>query len=979
MKTINIFKSLALVAALVSFAACEPQLGTEGPEAVSPNFPALVENYAVEPGSVQEVVFTPNLDWKITIPSEMRQWFWIQDGTFKVTELTGVASEQPVKVLIGVTETTEFDKNFSCDVTLQMGDSTKVVAKYMLPAKEKTMQVYVAKTVSDSGYELAEDGVSYVYSTDEASKLDLIWSAPDADFRLPVKVVSNCEWKLEVPEWVEVNVPETTTGVVEFILKGESVENASGKVAFYYGESKLAELDVTIPSCGGVEVYSAKFEDGEFEFGEGGEYAWTESPVKEVSLAWLGSDFRVPVKVSAKCNWTVVMPDWLSVELPEKTAGDISLTFLGVPSLYPLDDTSSKIIFKTGNTVIDEIVVNIPGCRDIMTFAVDMGLTTLDFNYLGEFKTSTGYVEGSVTGHLKSSKYARVFAVETTGNKVGKENPEWFIIEVANWNTADDAEVLQERTLTFTAAENPGATRSAFVFVLPPSVTASAADLFNEDASVKEEYAQYSIPVVQGSMNYDDYITVEIDETAEYAYSFEKASQEKKDELTAIYGNTDHVYVLNYESPYCSEYASMTMAIEFASYKIYSNDGTLEDMSGVDKYWLQYQNIGSSNGAGVIDMYFNKKNVSEDNPAEVMPLPVEPSIGYVVFYNANNDVLAIVECISPFEPLPDPILEVDRNSIVFTGEATSETLLVTSNVAWTIESDAAWCTTAVASGEGDASVVVNVEKNETGASRSAVLTLKSETITLTVDVTQKVGAVLEVNKSALEFGFFACTESVTITANVAWTVESDQDWCTLNVTSGEGKKSVKVTASRNTTDATRTAVLTIKADDQTQTITVIQHANDGSHTAGLKDEYGNVFNVADSYFVSADAAKEAGAGVYECVSGPYYDKYKRDDCPILMLEYTSVDTELEIKVPSEIQYFETQPLSYKEYISVNGIVYDFETNGALEEPVDVVKIKMDQKVADDKAAIEKGKGLYVVLHADQSAEITLVIACRLTL
>ncbi|MBR5499117.1 MAG: BACON domain-containing protein [Bacteroidales bacterium] len=980
MKTINIFKSLALFAAFASFAACEPQLGNdEKPEEVTPNFPELVENYAVEPGSMQEVVFTPNLDWKVTIPSEMRQWFWIQDGTFKVTELTGTASEQPVKVLVGVTETAEFDKNFSCDVTLQLGDSTKVVAKYMLPAKEKTMQVYVANTLSDSEFEIAEDGVSYVYGTEEAAKLDLIWSASDADFRLPVKIVSNCEWTMTVPEWAEVNVPETTTGVVELVIKGESIEGAAGKVAFCYGESTLVELDVTIPSCGGVDVYSPKFEEGEFEFGEDGEYAWSESPVNEVSLAWLGSDFRVPVKVSARCNWTVVTPDWLTVELPEKTAGDVTLTFLGVPSLYPLDDTSSKVVFKSGDSVIDEIVVNIPGCRDIMTFTVDMGLTALEFNYIGHFKTSTGFVEGSVTGHLKSSKLARVFAVETTGNKVGKENPEWFTVEISNWNTSADADVLQERTLTFTAAENKGANRSAVVFVLPPSVTASAGELFNEDASVKEEYAQYSIPVVQGSMNYDDYITVKIDESAEYAYTFEKASQEKKDELTAIYGNTDHVYVLNYESPYCSEYASMTMAIEFASYKIFSNDGTLEDKSGVDKYWLQYQNIGSSNGAGVIDMYFNKKNVSEDNPAEVMPLPAEPSVGYVVFYNADNEVLAIVECISPFEPLPEPVLDVDQKTIVFTGEAATETLLVTSNVAWTIESDASWCTTAISEGEGDASVVVSVEKNESGESRSAVLTLKSETITVTIDVTQKVGAVLEVDKTELEYGFFACNENVTVTSNVAWTIESDQDWCTVNLASGEGKKSVKVTVSRNTTAASRTAVLTIKADDQVKTVNVTQHANDGSQTTGLKDEYGNVFNVADSYFVSAADAKAAGAGVYECVSGPYYDKYKRDKCPILMLEYTSADTELEIKVPSEILYFETQPLSYKEYISVNGMVYDFETNGALEEAVDVVKIKMDPKVAEDKAAIEKNKGLYVVLHADQSAEITLVIACRLTL
>ena len=118
MKTLNIFKSIALCVALVAVAACEQQIdgGDNNPGNVTPVFPELVENYAVEPGSVQELVFTPNLDWKISIPSEMRQWFWIQDGTFKVTELARKASQEPITVEIGVTENAEFDRNFSCDV-----------------------------------------------------------------------------------------------------------------------------------------------------------------------------------------------------------------------------------------------------------------------------------------------------------------------------------------------------------------------------------------------------------------------------------------------------------------------------------------------------------------------------------------------------------------------------------------------------------------------------------------------------------------------------------------------------------------------------------------------------------------------------------------------------------------------------------------------------------------------------------------------
>ena len=366
MKTNNILKLLALLACSFIYAACEEELGgQDGPgpdQTVVPNFPELIENYAVEPGSTQEIVFTPNLDWKLYVPTEIRQWFWIQDESFKVTELTGKASTEPVTVKIGVTETAEFDKNFSCDVTLEMGDSSKVVAKYMLPAKEKTMQVYAAKLAEDGAFMLAEDGVSYIYSEEPSTAFDLVWSAADCEFRLPVKVVSNCEWTVDIPQWAEVNVPETTTGVVELVLKGESNEGATGKVAFYNGETKLVEVEASVPACGGIEVYSAKFENGEFTFSDDGEYAWSDKAVENITLQWLGSDFRVPVKVSAKCSWTIVMPDWLTVELPEKTAGEVSLTFCGVSSKYPFEDTTSKILFKNGNTIISELTVSIPGC-----------------------------------------------------------------------------------------------------------------------------------------------------------------------------------------------------------------------------------------------------------------------------------------------------------------------------------------------------------------------------------------------------------------------------------------------------------------------------------------------------------------------------------------------------------------------------------------------------------------------------------------
>ena len=177
MKIDNILRLLAALALTVAMAACgdENKLvgGKDQPDDVVPEFPELVEDYAVLPGSVQEIVFTPNLAWKVSIASELRQWFWIKDGSFSVTELSGEASEEPVTVYLAVTENAEFDKNYSCDVTLTMGGESKVIAKYMLPAKEKVMEIYQAQKEADGSFKMSDDGESYVYETQPATSAEL--------------------------------------------------------------------------------------------------------------------------------------------------------------------------------------------------------------------------------------------------------------------------------------------------------------------------------------------------------------------------------------------------------------------------------------------------------------------------------------------------------------------------------------------------------------------------------------------------------------------------------------------------------------------------------------------------------------------------------------------------------------------------------------------------------------------------------------
>ncbi len=641
MKKINII--LAALAALAFFASCEkPEPdGPDTPE-ITVTFPALVEDYEVSPGEKLALTFTPSKDWTIAVPSDNLQWFWIADGTFKLDQRSGKASTEPVTVNIGVSETEEFDMNRSCDVTLTIGEESKVIAKYMRPAKERTLALYMAELDDAGEFKLDEDGVSYVYSTAEAASVTLAWSASDADFRAPLRVESNGEWTVTYPEWLSVNVPEKTTGVTEIILTGSSLEAVSGKIAFKAGDRVMKEIDVTLPSCKGLDVRTAVYEDEEFKFADEGGYLWTEDAVEEFSLVWLGSDFRMPVSISSRCEWTISLPEWLSAELPEKTAGNVSFTIMGVPSKYPLEDATDKIVFKYEDAVIHEVEVTIPGCKDIMSYSLGMALTALDFNAAGEVMTSTGYEDVDVTATLFGTSEVSVAAFEMEGGKyVTDKAPEWMTITVSNFNTADGASVLQEREVKISVNENTSDERDAVLLFVPHSLKGKAATFITDDkTAVKEEYMKYAVAVSQISNKFTISMISSEDAMEAAGATFVEASADKKAELVAAFGSTDNVYVLTYDNIYALDEARMMMSREFADVKVYDN--TKVDQSAVEDFWLAFNYDQEAKNSGVVEMYFNS------DPAEVM-LPVERSTGYVVFYDESGSVLAIIECISPYE------------------------------------------------------------------------------------------------------------------------------------------------------------------------------------------------------------------------------------------------------------------------------------------------------------------------------------------
>lgn len=486
------FAALVMGSALFAASCEKPSEETPAPE-----FPQLIEK-TVTPGESVTIPVQANLDWEISVPENGLQWFWIQDGAFQLYRLSGKAGE--AEVVIGVSATEEFDNDRVCEVTMTMGGESKVIARLVRPSKEKHLTVYAAVVV-DGEVQFNETGDSYLYETEEAESLDMIWT---------------------------------------------------------------------------------------------------------------GSEFRLPIKVESNYNWSIKTPEWARVDVPSDGVGEKNLIVYGVPSAYPLDAASGKLQFMSGEKVVKEYVVNIPGCKDIFSYKMDMSITELEFNYQGQIKVATGFIDGPASGYVSGADGIRVIALSRNESGFSTDAPSWLEVNVAEYDRTEGADVLQQRNFTVSAALNEGDNRHAALLFLPPTLTAAASDLF-EGTEIKEEYKQYSVPVTQLSSD-QEFISMLANPSDMAAGGATFAVSENED-LYSRFGQTRYAYELVYTNQYARDNARMIFTSAVTSYKVFDENGFLsmtldEDMKG-----------------GVVDM------VSET-----------AQTGHVVLYGATGNVLAVIEC-----------------------------------------------------------------------------------------------------------------------------------------------------------------------------------------------------------------------------------------------------------------------------------------------------------------------------------------------
>jgi hypothetical protein len=81
----------------------------------------------------------------------------------------------------------------------------------------------------------------------------------------------------------------------------------------------------------------------------------------------------------------------------------------------------------------------------------------------------------------------------------------------------------------------------------------------------------------------------------------------------------------------------------------------------------------------------------------------------------------------------------------------------------------------------------------------------------------------EEGKSELVFTNSKGSSHLTINSNKDWTVSSSAPWCTYNLESGTKTETITISVEENITGAERECTLTVRAEDETKTIRVVQN------------------------------------------------------------------------------------------------------------------------------------------------------------
>lgn len=435
-----------------------------------------------------------------------------------------------------------------------------------------------------------------------------------------------------------------------------------------------------------IAIYPVKVDEyGAFEYATDGDltYAYESATVGEngVALTWPDglNGFMGRVKVVSNFDWTVDgAPEWIK-PIEGGKAGETELWIQADPTKYPEEASEATLSFVDVNNteaVAATMKVSIPAAGDVLT--VNGFAETSKFNAEGQFfhPMMGDYMDGTSNGYVTSTENIQLVALSFV-EQWGMQNPsidtEWVTLEMDEWDTAEDAGVIQERTLRVGVTANTGDARKAYVFVLPADVAADAYSIAEMEGgmptgNIAEAYMPYLATTVEQEGVAATATLTCLNEFGDATLTQTKGGSWPYTDL----GNAQEFYELLYSSEWADDDTTFNSAKEISNIYISilnANGNFVDAENDPEVSWVTYW----KNGAGTsFKINVDPTHATAENALNVLTGDYEAGLyiefadgtAAIIYLRYNENATAGGDGVSLAFSYPDYAVEMDGSSLV---------------------------------------------------------------------------------------------------------------------------------------------------------------------------------------------------------------------------------------------------------------------------------------------------------------------------
>jgi hypothetical protein len=503
------------------------------------------------------------------------------------------------------------------------------------------------------------------------------------------------------------------------------------------------------------------------------------------------------------------------------TAGNATVSILSVSKWTVESDRSWCTVSPASGSSSGEVTVSVLANADDAERSATLTVK------VGE-KTEKIVVKQASAALSLSAESFELTAAKDEGSFDISSNTGWTVTSDQSWCTVSQASGSNHATVKFNVTTNTATARTATITVKAGNITkqitvsqeAPALTVSDEQFSVLSSAGSASFNItsntewtVAGNRDWCTVSQVSGSKNAVISFSVKEnaTAAERTATITVSAGSIIKTITVTQAA------AESKLSVSPDNFTVAATNGSNTFTIASSAHWTVSSNqswctvspsSGSNNGTVTITTAANTTNAARTAVITVTSGAI------------TKQVTAVQPALS---------FSLSMNNFSMSAASGSNSFTVTGNTGWTATSNQSWCTVSPASGTGNGSVTFSLTANTTNAERTASIAIKSGNETQTVSISQQgANASFSVSQNAFSLSSTAGNNSLTVTGTGNWTAVSNQSWCTVSPASGTGSGTVNIATAANTTNAPRTATITVTAGTNTQTVTVTQQSSNAT-------------------------------------------------------------------------------------------------------------------------------------------------------